>query len=103
MPPPVGVHVEKPRKPHPLSLVPLEDVYPDGAAGSELAAARKRSLLVPPLAHRRTARSPLEVRVRANIIALLDVNLVDQTFTCYFFFDATWVRARVTRLLTGML
>ena len=93
MPPPVGLRVEEPRLPHPRSLAPLADVFPDGtSARSELAAARRLKLVVPPAAHRRTPKSPLEVRIRANVIALLDIDAVQQTFTAHFFLDATWVR-----------
>ena len=96
MPPPVGAKVEEPRLPHPRSLAPLSEVFPDGAnARSELAAARRLKMVVPPIAHRRTPKSPLEVRIRANVIALLDIDAVQQTFTAHFFLDATWVRRAV--------
>ena len=93
MAPPVGSRVEEPRRPHPRSLAPLSEVFPDSSSAlSELAAARRLKVVVPPRAHRRTAHSPLEVRIRANIIALLDIDTVQQTFRCHFFLDASWVR-----------
>jgi len=97
MPPAVGTRVDEPRTPHPLSLCPLAEVFTDeSGARSELAAARRLKMVVPPAAHRRrcSASAPLEVKIRSNIIALLDINTVQQTFTCHFFLDATWVRAR---------
>ena len=96
MPPPPKADARCPcRKPHPLSLVPLTDVFPDGT--SEHAALRRDAPFVPPLAHRRgSASRPLEVRVRSTITSLTDVDFGKQTFTCTFFLDASWVRAHTS-------
>ena len=90
MPPPVAVARTALRTPHPLSLVPLSSVFVEGT--EEHTALSQHRALVPPLAHRRGLSSrPLEVRVRTTISAVLDVDLVEQTFKCSFFLDATWV------------
>jgi len=93
-PPPVARERCPQRKPHPLSLTPLAEVFPEGTA--EHAALRRDAQFVPPLAHRRgSATRPLEVRVRSTITSLTDIDFGNQTFTCTFFLDASWVRARL--------
>ena len=90
MPPPQALRPEEPRKPHPRSLVRYAELLEPGDAD---VAEHKRQQFVPPLAHRRMkARSPLEVRIRANILAVLGIDLVAQQFRAHFFVEATWVR-----------
>ena len=80
------------RKPHPLSLVPLSEVFTEGTA--EHTALRRDAPFVPPLAHRRgSSARPLEVRVRSTITSITDIDFEKQTFTCSFFLDASWVSA----------
>ena len=88
------------RKPHPLSLVPLAQVFPEGTP--EHAALRRDAPHVPPLAHRRgSSERPLEVRVRSTITSITDIDFAKQTFTCSFFLDASWVRACASRRRVG--
>lgn len=90
MPPPVATASAPQRKPYPKSLVPLAEL--EGITGDALATlSRRKRALVPPAAHRRTPKSPLEVRVRASVLSILDVNLVAQTFRCQFVLVASWV------------
>ena len=88
--PPVALRREDPRRPHPKSLVPAHEVFaPDSVQLLGLPSHRK---FVPPLAHRRGVPSrPVEVRVRANILSILSIDLKNQTFTCVFFLDSSWV------------
>ena len=97
MPPPVALRREEPRKPHPRSLVPYEQVFNASTCDNPaLLRASSSRQFVPPLAHRRNnAKSPLEVRVRANVISVLGINLVEQTFKTHFFVECTWVRQRL--------
>lgn len=99
MPPPPQASARCPcRKPHPLSLVPLTEVFPEGT--SEHAALRRDAPFVPPLSHRRgSATRPLEVRVRSTITSLTDIDFAKQTFTCTFFLDASWVRPACLHLV----
>ena len=94
MPPPSQADKRIPcRKPHPLSLVPLTAVFPEGTP--EHTALRRDAPFVPPLAHRRgSSTRPLEVRVRSTITSLTDIDFAKQTFTCTFFLDASWVSAQ---------
>ena len=92
MPPPSKADTRySSRKPHPLSLVPLTEVFPEGTP--EYTALRRDAQHVPPLAHRRNSSArPLEVRVRSTITSITDIDFAKQTFTCSFFLDASWVR-----------
>ena len=93
MPPPSKADTRySSRKPHPLSLVPLTEVFPEGTP--EYTALRRDAQHVPPLAHcRNSSARPLEVRVRSTITSITDIDFAKQTFTCSFFLDASWVRA----------
>jgi hypothetical protein len=90
MPPPVALRREEPGTPHPKSLVPMAELLSDAAA---VDAAVLRQNFVPPLAHRRNkATSPLEVRMRANVISILGIDMVNQAFRASFFVECSWVR-----------
>jgi hypothetical protein len=90
MPPPVALRREEERKPHPRSLAPVSDVFTQGS--SQFLSLNRQGGVVPPLAHRRgDAANPLEVRVRASVLTVLDIDLVAQNFKCSFFVDFIWI------------